>query len=283
MNYALFSGCTIPHHLPAYEESTKALLKTLGIKTRALPFSCCGNSVRDMDTDAAIFMAARNLALAEAQGVSILTPCKCCFGSLKTASSTLAQEPHLAKRINRILSEDGLAFTGRTQVIHLLSLLAEDVGFARLTEMRKQTFTGLAAASSYGCHALRPSSILQFDSPHMPTIFESLVSVTGAASVQWNERLQCCGSTVKKRNPQLARALIQKKVSGAMAAGADIITTACPHCQRQYNEVNAPSVLFPQLLGLSLGIDPLELGFQKDDAAFRQLTRHMDGVSLTTV
>lgn len=61
-------------------------------------------------------------------------------------------------------------------------------------------------------------------------------------------------------------------MESARAAEADILCVACPHCQIQFTrkpenptEENAPSLslpslLYPQLLGLSLGLDEKVLG-----------------------
>jgi len=286
MNYALFSGCKISSHLPQYGTATKAILRALDIEVKEPAFTCCGYAIRDMNSSASIFMAARNLALAEKNGLSIVTPCKCCFGSLKTAAYKLKHDRKLHSQVNQMLSREGLTFNGAIEVKHLLTVLLEDVGLSTIQKMRKNVFSGLPIAASYGCHALRPSNILGFDNPHVPTIFERLIEITGAHCVDWKDRMQCCGYPVKNRNAELARTFVQKKMTGALNAGARFLSSACTYCQLQYDEQNTllnqsgkqdriPSVLYPQLLGLSLGISPQQLGFNKNDAVLSQLMHYL--------
>ena len=126
-------------------------------------------------------------------------------------------------------------------------------------------------AAHYGCHALRPSDVMQFDNPLAPTIFERLVELTGASAVDWPRRLDCCGQPLLESNEHLSLRLMQTKVADARQAGADTLCTACTYCQVQFGQVQhslgaalipepLPSVLFPQLLGLSMGLPPEDLG-----------------------
>jgi heterodisulfide reductase subunit B len=66
---------------------------------------------------------------------------------------------------------------------------------------------------------------------------------------------------------------MQKKIEDADQAGADIICTACTYCQHQFDQVRleaiphappVPAVLYPQLLGLALGIAPAGLGLNEN-------------------
>jgi heterodisulfide reductase subunit B len=36
--------------------------------------------------------------------------------------------------------------------------------------------------------------VTQFDDPVAPTLFDELVKATGAKSVEWSEKLNCCGA-----------------------------------------------------------------------------------------
>jgi heterodisulfide reductase subunit B len=130
-----------------------------------------------------------------------------------------------------------------------------------------KTFVGLNVATHYGCHALRPSQITQFDDPVAPSVFDQLVEATGATSVSWPRQLECCGAPVWGVNDELSMDLTEKKLKDGKQAGAHYLCTACPYCQIQFDTVQQmissgrggnhylPSILYPQLLGLSLGID----------------------------
>lgn len=84
MQFTLFLGCNIPARVQQYERSARAVLDKLciGVADNS-EFKCCGNPIRNTDDQTFILMAARNLALAEEQGMDMMVLCKCCFGSLK--------------------------------------------------------------------------------------------------------------------------------------------------------------------------------------------------------
>ena len=70
---------------------------------------------------------ARNLALAEQNNTDIVTPCKCCFGSLKFVEYYLKQREPIRDQINALLRPEGLQWEVRADVRHLLTVLHHDV------------------------------------------------------------------------------------------------------------------------------------------------------------
>jgi heterodisulfide reductase subunit B len=216
--------------------------------------------------------AARNLALAGQRGLDILTPCKCCYGSLRHADHWLRKNPALRQEINDALRAEGLEWGEGIRIRHLLSVLAQEVGLEAIGERVKKRYKGLKIAAHYGCHALRPSQVVDFDDPLAPTLFESLVEVTGAESVDWQRRLECCGNPLWGKNDALSLDLMGKKMADAGKAGADYLCTACTYCQMQFDTVQdeawsqerkaegVAAILYPQLLGLSMGFSEEALG-----------------------
>jgi heterodisulfide reductase subunit B len=150
------------------------------------------------------------------------------------------------------------------------------VGLKRLKEKILKTYSGLQIAVSYGCHALRPSAVTGFDNPVSPTIFDELVEATGAFSVQWARKLDCCGAPLTGINDRLAMDMARKKIESAREAGAQFICTACPYTQLQFDGIQMrmagdldhgqplAAILYPQLLGLCMGIDRQILGIDKN-------------------
>jgi heterodisulfide reductase subunit B len=69
--------------------------------------------------------------------------------------------------------------------------------------------------------------------------------------------------------------LTQKKLVAGKESGADYLCTACTYCQLQFDTVQKmihssrgtnsllPAILYPQLLGLSMGMDKESLGFEE--------------------
>jgi heterodisulfide reductase subunit B len=273
MRFALFHGCNIPARVGQYADATRAVCSRLDIKLVELDkFNCCGYPARNMDHRAYVLSAARSLAVAENADLDMLVMCKCCYGSLKKAAAVLSLDPDLKKDINNVLAKEKLHYEGRVEINHLLTVLHRDVGTETLKSCISVTYSGLQIAASYGCHALRPSRITGFDDPVSPKIFDELVEVTGAFSVDWPRKLDCCGAPLTGVNDRLAMDMALKKIASAREAGAQYICTACPYTHLQFDRVQSriadefdawqtlPPILYPQLLGLCLGIAGSDLG-----------------------
>ena len=185
MKYALFSGCNIPARVSQYADATTAVFEKLDIElVEFTEFSCCGYPVRNLNQRAFVLSAAKNLAVAESAGLNIMAMCKCCYGSLKKAEDFLSRDQDLKKDVNAILTKEKLHYEGRIRVNHLLEVLHRDVGLKHLKPFILKPYSGLQIAVSYGCHALRPSKITGFDNPVSPVLFDELVEITGAYSVE---------------------------------------------------------------------------------------------------
>jgi heterodisulfide reductase subunit B len=285
MRYALFQGCNIPARVEQYANATEAVAAKLDIElVEITEFNCCGYPARNTDHRAFVLSAARNLALAERAGLDMLVMCKCCYGSLKKAEHYLNQDQDLITEINKFLAKENLEYKNKIKVKHLLSVLYHDVGIDRLKGSISKTYSGLQIAASYGCHALRPSNVTGFDDPVAPRIFDDLVEVTGAFSVDWARKLDCCGAPLTGINDRLAMDMAQEKITSAREAGAHFICTACPYTHLQFDVVQthlasnpengqplAP-ILYPQLLGLCLGIDEKTLGISENEIDLSGIT-----------
>lgn len=286
--YALFLGCQIPARVPQYELAARAIAGRLGLGLRDVRlFNCCGYPMRNNDEKAFLLSAVKNLALAEKEGCDMLVLCKCCYGSLRTAKARMEQGGPLADEVRRRLAQEGLAYRGRVQVQHLLSVLFHEVGVETLREKVTRPFKDLKIAAHYGCHALRPSSVTAFDDPVAPTLFEALVGVTGASCVEWDLRLECCGAPALGANNAVSLELTHRKLVNAKESGADYVCTACPYCQLQFDRMQGViaggnggqphlgSILYPQLLALSMGVDPGQLGLDLHEQNISDITSYM--------
>jgi len=255
MKFASFIGCNIPARVSQYADATEAVFEKLDIElVEFAEFNCCGYPARNIDHRAFVLSAAQNLAVAEAAGLDIMVMCK------------------------------KLHYEGRVRVNHLLSVLHRDVGLKNLKPFISNSYSGLQIAVSYGCHALRPSKITGFDDPVSPVLFDELVEITGAYSVDWSRKLDCCGAPLTGINDRLAMDMTLKKLTSAKEAGAHFLCTACPYSHLQFDRVQyriarnsenwepvAP-ILYPQLLGLSMGIDEQTLGLSKSSFELTNIT-----------
>lgn len=275
MRYALFLGCNIPIRLPHYEASARAVLGALGVELIDIrEFNCCGYPLRNTDFTASVLAAARNLALAERAGLPLLILCKCGYGMFKHALHFMHQDHALTRELTATLAKEHLTCSGKTGVKHLLSVLFHDIGLEAIKQKITRPFHDLTIATHYGCHALRPSEIVSFDDPINPTLFDHLVEATGAKSIPWDKRLECCGAPLFGSNDALSMTITEAKLASAKQAGADYLCDACSYCHMQFDTVQqmiarargtnhllAP-ILYTHLLGLSMGIDRETLGLE---------------------
>ncbi|MFH2058401.1 MAG: CoB--CoM heterodisulfide reductase iron-sulfur subunit B family protein [Pseudomonadota bacterium] len=276
MKFTLFIGCNIPARVQQYELSARAVSEKLGIELiDDQEFKCCGNPIRNTDNQTFILMAARNLALAEKQGLDIMVLCKCCFGSLKKAAHFLKQHPLIQEQVNTELAKENLNYSGTGKIKHFLSVLYHDIGIKTIKGAIVKPFTKLNIATHYGCHALRPSDVTQFDNPVAPVLFDELVNVTGAKSIDWPLKLECCGAPMLGVADTLSMDLTEKKLADGLRAGANYLCVACPYCQMQFDRVQPKipshdekstlsSIVFPQLLGIAMGLSGNEVGISQN-------------------
>lgn len=288
MKYALFIGCNIPARVVQYESAARAVMRTLGIQlVDSRDFKCCGYPVRNLDRKAFLLSSAENLAIAEKLGLNIVALCKCCFGNLKEAEHCLKEEGDVQEEIRHELAQKGLSYEGKFEVKHFLSVLYHDVGLDEIKSQISQSYKGLKIATHYGCHALRPSKVTQFDDPVAPSLFDKLVEVTGAQSIDYKSKLECCGAPVMGVNDDLSMDITAKKLKNGKKAGADYLCAACPYCQLQFDHVqkmmiaqngseSLASIVYPQLLGLCLGIDEGSLGIHMNELDITEITSFLN-------
>jgi heterodisulfide reductase subunit B len=278
MEFALFLGCTIPARLNQYESSSRAVLEKLGVGLIDIrEFNCCGYPLRNIDFKVFLLSSARNLALAEKKNLNVMALCKCCYGSLKKADYLLKENASLKEEVNTTLEKEGLKYEGRIEVKHLLPVLHKDIGLEAIKGKMATTFKGVKIATHYGCHALRPSQVVGFDDPVAPSLFDQLVEATGAESMEWAMKLECCGAPLWGINDRLSMDLTLKKLNDGKKSGADYVCAACPYCHIQFDKVQKmilsqrnvnhplPSILYTQLLGLTMGIDRKVLGLEMNE------------------
>jgi heterodisulfide reductase subunit B len=273
MKYALFVGCTTLARLNAYDASTRRVSEALGLELVDMEGAgCCGTPIMDsIQRKTASAMAAWNMCIAEDMDLDVMTLCNGCNEVLAKANIELKENKEIKEEINKVLAAVGREFRGSVDVKHLIRVLYEDIGVKRIREAVKNPLKGLKAAVHYGCHMLRPSEVLRFDNPEVPRSMDELVNATGAVSVDFLDKMTCCGAPILAVNEDLALGMAREKVR-IMSRRADVIVTACPFCFLQF--VNAqllseeapeiPVVHYPQLLGLAMGLDYDELALQEN-------------------
>ena len=271
--YALFTGCMIPVRLPYMESSARELLERFDIGLREMPeTSCCPEpSLSSVDEETWITLAARNLTIAEGMGREILTLCNGCFETLKTVDVALKGDEGLRDMVNERLSAVGREYKGETVVRHLVEILVGDIGVEKMRGAVERPLKGLRVAAHYGCHLLRPSSILEGDDPLRPVLLDQLIELTGATSVPYYKRNICCGAGTNAADFETGKRLVGYKLGWVERAGADCMAVVCPYCMLQYDvtqrlvrkgsgeRFDIPVFYYPELLLLAMGVPPEEL------------------------
>jgi heterodisulfide reductase subunit B len=275
MKYALFLGCTIPARQMNYEQSARAVAKALGIELVDLDFGCCGFPIEPVDEVKALSMAAINLKRGEKEGLDIVTLCSACGEMLAKAEEVLGKDESMAKSVNGVLSKQlGTEYGGeRPRVIHFARMLYEDLGPEKIRGLVKRSLQGLSVATHPGCHYVRPSTLSGgFDDPEFPHSLDELVEATGAEAVDYAGKKDCCGGSILAVREDISKAMTRKKLE-TLSGKVDAMVLICPFCGIMYDryqklmgaemekEFGVPVLYYPQLLGLALGIDPEELGF----------------------
>jgi len=269
--YALFLGCTTPVKVPQYELASRWVCEYVGIELIDVEeFTCCGINQVNLSIEAGLLMAAMNLALAEARGLDILTLCAACTGALAEAIEKLKDET-TRNGVNEKLRDVGLEYKGKTKVRHISRLLYEEVGTERIKREIKKDLSALRVAPHYGCHYLRPKSAFEnFEEPDNPRTLHELISATGAQPVEYEALNLCCRGKVSSVSEDLSRALVQKKLDCLANKEVDAMVLQCQTCYLMYsdqqkelnrkydNKYNLPVILYPQLLGIALGAEPVK-------------------------
>jgi heterodisulfide reductase subunit B len=301
MTYSLFLGCLVPNRYPGIEWATDYLLgkKQLNVPTqRNDDFTCCPvpGIFYSADKKTWLALAARNLTIAQDNNTEILTVCNGCYMSLHKAAENL-QDPKVRSQTNKVLRGVGKRYVGEEvptdgrvkqyrpiQVKHLVEVLYDEVGLDRIEEKVVHPLSGLRVAVHYGCHYLRPSETHQIENPNRPHYIDDIVEACGATTVDYDEKLACCGAGggVRSHVKELADALTEDKIKSITQARADVIVTGCPFCLLQFDTaqsslpgVNIPAIHLSSLMALALGADPLFLGFDLHNISVNPLLRKL--------
>ncbi len=274
--YLIFLGCAIPYRVSAFEISARKVFQKLGIELVEMPeFNCCGLPLDPVSHEMMLILAARNLALAEQQGLNIITLCPGCAGTLKKVNKTLKDDKALREQINSHLKETGLEFKGTVVAKHFIQVLMEDVGLEKIKSAVVRPLTMLKVAEHVGCHLLRPKEYIGFDDPEDPQTLKTLIEATGATCLDYIDETECCGAPSVGVSDKVALQLARDKLGHVKMVDAQALITICPFChimfdtnevriERMFNEAYGIPVLhYPQLLGLAMGMTPEELAFNE--------------------
>ncbi len=259
MKYAYYPGCSLHATGIEYDESTRAVLRALGVELEELEdWNCCGaSSGHSLDALAAVALPARNIALGQKTGHDLLAPCAACFNRLKVAEHALKTDAARRDQIERAI---GFTYTAASRIRNPLDLIANEVGLTRVRALVKRRLNGLRLVSYYGCLLVRPPEVVEFDDPEHPRLLDKLLAALGAEPLDWAYATVCCGGSLSMTRPKIVTRLVGDLIAHAREVGAQALVTACPMCQmnlemRQEGKgARLPVLYFTELIGLALGV-----------------------------
>ncbi len=296
LKYPYYPGCSLYDTAAVFNDSALKVAQKLDVELVELEeWQCCG-AVYPLSSDGLFPLAAplRNLVQAERMveagksgdsggagesGVSgetggaggsgevsnkMVTLCSACYNVHKRVDHLVREDEETLERINSYNRED--EYHKGVEIVHLLDVLKDDVGFERLKEAVARDLHDLKVGAYYGCLLLRPEEALEFDDPEDPSIFEDLLTSLGCEPVKFPQRAECCGAyaTVHLESPpeSAARAIIES----AVGRGARLLVTSCPLChynleesqqnilEREPGFQELPVIYFTELLEYALGL-----------------------------
>jgi heterodisulfide reductase subunit B len=276
MGIPYFPGCTLSTKAKNYDRSGRAVAKALGLELEELPeWQCCGATFPLMlDDSMALIAPTRILYQAQQAGDRVATLCSICFNVLRRSQALLERDEEMLERINWFTEEE---YKGDVYVAHFLEILRDELGWDEesggLAERVKKPLTGLKVAPYYGCLLLRPYDEIGLDDPEDPHILHDLVRALGAEPVDFPYNIECCGSYLAVKEPEVPESLSKDIVASAREHGADVIITACPLCQFNLDHPQretgmsregekVPVLYFTQLMAVALGLPEETWGFE---------------------
>lgn len=267
MKIGYYPGCSANGTGKEYDISLKKVLELLDVQLEELnDWSCCGaTSAHATNHLLSVALPARNLIIAKHQKLSeVVAPCAACYNRLIVTQHELETNPLLEKQTSELLGE---SIGDEISILNIVELF-ERIGKEKIVEKKKNDLKGIKAACYYGCLLVRPFEITRFDDAEQPSSIEKIISATGAETIDWNYKIECCGGAHSFAHKEIVVDLSRKIIDDAKLHCADVIVVACPMChsnldmrQRAMKDHQEMPILYlTELIGLSLGIQPKELG-----------------------
>ncbi|MDE0255752.1 MAG: CoB--CoM heterodisulfide reductase iron-sulfur subunit B family protein [Rhodospirillaceae bacterium] len=286
---AYYPGCALEGTGHAYNRSTKAVGKALGLKLDEVKnWNCCGAmEVKNIDPKIQTYLSSRVMSIAanEMGHDVVMAPCNGCYHNLKKAEYDLEHDEASKDVVDRLSTKAGHETyeAGQVETIHALDWIKDGIGEDGLKARVKNSLQGVKIANYYGCMYTRPRHIFPekdkgpgSDSTSEPHFMDDLLAAAGAENVDFPLKTACCGGAHTLSDSDISTKLVLNILEAAEAAGADVIATECPTCHSglEMHQIRAEKRLgrkttvkilyFTQLLGVALGLSPRKVGVHEN-------------------
>lgn len=272
MNVSYYPGCSLEVTAKSYDLSTRVVCGDLGIQLEEIPeWICCGSSpALKMNHLLSVALSARTMVQVEKQNLDqVVAPCPFCFRRLRGAQDEMKSDSQLKAQVEEAI-EDRIG--GELGIYSLLEYFHEQVGTDAIRERVAKPLSGLKVVPFYGCYLVKPPKVARFDDPENPTTLDDVLKALGAQVLDWDFKAECCGAGLSLSKTETVCELSGRLIREAEYRGADAMVVACQLCQANLDmrqeEIGAmngmnhqmPILYFTQLMGLSFGHEPRELG-----------------------
>ena len=275
--YAYYQSCINESMTKEVDRSIELWQHDLGIEMVKLHEStCCGGSNLDYVSPKHFALVnGRNIAAAEKMGLDLVVSCNTCLMTIRTAKKKLDESPELRAEVNELLKKEGLEYRGTSEVRHLLWVLIDDVGLDTIRRKVKAPLSRLKIAPFYGCHILRPSTVLGKDNPLEPTSLDLLLDALGGKTIPYEHKNRCCGFHTLLVAEAESLNVAAEALQEAMDGEADCIVTPCPLChtvldgyqskalKQTKSHGSIPVFHLSEVVGLALGYSERQLGIRR--------------------
>jgi heterodisulfide reductase subunit B len=247
------------------------MAKLLGIDLWEIPdWNCCGaSSAHQTDHLLSIALPARNLAIAEKQGLDVLAPCAACYNRMRASENEVRFNSKTRSQVEEAI---GMPYQAAQVTVSILETLVERYGLDNLAAKVTNPLKGMTPACYYGCLLVRPVEITGFDDPEDPQSMDNIMRTLGASPVDWAYKTECCGAGLGVTQPDICLEMTYRILKNAQEMGADSFVTACPVChlnldmrqkaiEKKYGiKFNLPVYYVTELAAIACGDTPAAVG-----------------------
>jgi succinate dehydrogenase / fumarate reductase cytochrome b subunit len=281
MRVAYWPGCVSRGFTPELHGSMAQVAPLLDIELVELDRACCTGAgvIAEHNQELADTLNARTFALAQrVDGAELMMNiCSTCQGAQSECQERLDANADYRAQVNETLSAEGLTYEQGITNKNFLWLLVEEIGLDELRSRVRRPLTDLKVGPFYGCYIVRPVDRLGIDAVEQPrdTYLAQVIEALGGTVIEYAGSHKCCGFPIITMNKDASLKQAGRHLGDAVDANADCLVTPCPLCHLNLDlqqplaertvgrQLNMPVLHLPQLVGLALGLEPKELGFQR--------------------
>jgi heterodisulfide reductase subunit B len=285
MRVSYFPGCTLSTTGKGFDNAVRASCLAVGLELVELPeWNCCGatfplivDNMLELAAAAHVLVAARDAAQDAGDNGNgnehiVTTACTTCYNVIKRTNHFIREHAEERERIETFIEAE---YRGEVEVKDILHLLRDDIGFDAVQAKVRNPLKGVKIASYYGCMVLRPPDEVAYDDPDNPRSLDDLMAALGAKPVDFPHKNECCGAYLAVKDTDITREMAYTILKSAQACGAEAVATNCPLCQFNLDKQQAemqkrylgyrpiPVFYFSQLMGLALGLDASDYGWER--------------------